>query len=101
MPSTIDSINLFKESKVIFLPAKAANAGGVAVSGLEMAQNSMGTPWTRKKVDDKLQDIMSNIHEACVAHGRVKGEDGIDYTHGANVAGFIKVAEAMLAYGIM
>jgi len=101
MPSTIDAINLFKERRVIFLPAKAANAGGVAVSGLEMAQNSIRTPWTREEVDRKLQGIMRSIHEKCVEHGKVHGEETIDYTHGANVGGFIKVAEAMLAFGIM
>ena len=101
MPSTIDAINHFKERRVIFLPAKAANAGGVAVSGLEMAQNSIRTPWSREEVDQRLQGIMRQIHETCVEHGKVHGEDTIDYTHGANVGGFIKVAEAMLAFGTM
>lgn len=102
MPSTIDAINTFKDNRVIFLPAKAANAGGVAVSGLEMSQNSIRKPWTRQEVDEKLKHIMRNIHEQCVEWGDVTGDTNfIDYTHGANVAGFIKVAQAMKAFGVM
>ena len=83
---------------VTYVPGKAANAGGVACSGLEMSQNSLRLAWTREEVDQKLQGIMSNIHGQCVAHG-TEG-DRVNYVKGANVAGFIKVADAMLAYGV-
>ncbi len=98
MPSTPEAIEVFAEAKVLFAPGKASNAGGVATSGLEMTQNSNRLPWTREEVDNKLKDIMNSIHEACVEHGRE--EDGyVNYVRGANVAGFIKVADAMMAQG--
>ncbi|MFP4523178.1 MAG: NADP-specific glutamate dehydrogenase [Candidatus Nanoarchaeia archaeon] len=98
MGCTPDAISLFKEKNIPFGPSKAANAGGVAVSGLEMSQNSMKLSWTQEEVEKKLQTIMKNIHDACVLHG--KKEDGtIDHQKGANIAGFLKVAYAMLELG--
>ncbi len=100
MPSTPDAIEVYMEAKILYGPGKAANAGGVAVSGLEMAQNSMRFNWTREEVDAKLQAIMKDIHSNCIKYG--KEEDGfINYVNGANIAGFVKVAEAMLAQGIV
>ncbi len=99
MPCSIDAIRLFQDKGVLFGPCKAANAGGVAVSGLEMTQNSMRLNWTREEVDRRLNDIMVRIHDTCVAHGR---EDGtINYVKGANIAGFYKVANAMLDQGVV
>ena len=84
----------------MFAPGKASNAGGVATSGLEMSQNSLRLSWTREEVDEKLKQIMKDIHESCVLYG--KNEDGtVDYIKGANIAGFVKVADAMLAQGIV
>jgi len=98
MPCTAEAIEVFKDAKVLFSPGKASNAGGVATSGLEMTQNAMRYGWTSKEVDKKLKDIMQSIHEACVKYGKTK--DGyIDYVKGANIAGFVKVADAMLAQG--
>lgn len=94
MPSTLAAVKVFHKNGVLFAPAKAANAGGVAVSGLEQSQNALRLSWTREEVDDRLQQIMKDIHTQCVDHG-----DG-DYVKGANVAGFIKVADAMLSFGI-
>ena len=100
MPSTPEAIEIFQKNKILFAPGKAANAGGVATSGLEMTQNSMKMNWTRKEVDDKLHQIMREIHHACKTHGTQK--DGyIDYVKGANIAGFLKVANAMLDQGIV
>ena len=100
MPSTPEAIEIFQKNKILFAPGKAANAGGVATSGLEMTQNSMKMNWTRKEIDDKLHQIMRDIHHACKTHGTQK--DGyIDYVKGANIAGFIKVANAMLDQGIV
>ena len=100
MPCTPEAVELFLENKVLFGPGKAANAGGVATSGLEMTQNSMQLSWTREEVDEKLHHIMCSIHEACVKHG--KDDDGfVNYVKGANVAGFLKVANAMLDQGIV
>ena len=99
MPSDPDAINIFQDSKVLFGPGKAANAGGVAVSGLEMSQNSMRIKWEREEVDQKLLTIMKSIHSACVVHGDNKKH--IDYVKGANVSGFIKVADAMMDQGIV
>ena len=100
MPSTKEAITEFHKAKILFAPGKASNAGGVATSGLEMTQNSLRFNWTREEVDKKLKEIMSNIHEACIEYG--KDEDGyIDYVKGANIAGFVKVADAMLAQGII
>ncbi|TXE13142.1 NADP-specific glutamate dehydrogenase [Seonamhaeicola algicola] len=100
MPSTKGAIAAFHKAKILFAPGKASNAGGVATSGLEMTQNSLRYKWTREEVDNKLKDIMSNIHDACIEYG--KDENGyIDYVKGANIAGFVKVADAMLAQGIV
>ena len=99
MPSTFDAINVFLNNKVFFGSAKAANAGGVAVSGLEQTQNAMRLSWTREQVDEQLLDIMKNIHATCEEHG--KDGDYINYVRGANIGGFIKVADAMLAYGVV
>ncbi|WP_435136247.1 NADP-specific glutamate dehydrogenase [Formosa sp. A9] len=100
MPCTPEAIAVFHEAKVLFSPGKASNAGGVATSGLEMSQNSLRLNWTREEVDAKLHDIMNNIHEACVTYG--KEDDGyVDYVKGANIAGFVKVADAMLAQGVV
>ena len=95
-----DAVQHFIENKIHFAPGKAANAGGVAVSGLEQSQNSLRLSWTREEVDAKLKSIMADIHERCVEYGRV--EDGyVNYVQGANIGGFIKVADAMLAYGVV
>jgi glutamate dehydrogenase (NADP+) len=100
MPSTPEAVKVFLERKILFGPGKAANAGGVAVSGLEMSQNSMRLQWTAKEVDEKLQSIMKNIHDACVKSG--KSSDGfVNYVNGANISGFTKVANAMLAQGLV
>jgi len=99
MPSDPYAINIFQDSKVLFGPGKAANAGGVAVSGLEMSQNSMRIRWDREEVDQKLLTIMKSIHSSCVVHGDNKKH--IDYVKGANVSGFIKVADAMMDQGIV
>ncbi|NJN50058.1 MAG: NADP-specific glutamate dehydrogenase [Polaribacter sp.] len=100
MPSTPEAVHEFQNSKILFAPGKASNAGGVATSGLEMSQNALRMSWTRKEVDDKLKDIMEDIHDSCVQYG--KNDDGsIDYVRGANIAGFVKVADAMLAQGIV
>ncbi|CAM1345482.1 NADP-specific glutamate dehydrogenase [Tenacibaculum amylolyticum] len=100
MPSTPEAIAAFHEHKILFAPGKASNAGGVATSGLEMSQNSLRLSWTREEVDERLKSIMKNIHEACVEYGT--DESGyVDYVKGANIAGFVKVADAMLAQGII
>lgn len=98
MPSTKEAIEVFRSAGTLFAPAKAANAGGVAVSGLEMAQNSMRLNWERAEIDMKLKKIMSKIHEKCVQYGQQ--DSGVDYKKGANLAGFIKVAEAMISFGL-
>jgi glutamate dehydrogenase (NADP+) len=100
MPCTPEAIEEFHKGKVLFSPGKASNAGGVATSGLEMSQNSLRMSWTAKEVDEKLHSIMVSIHEACVEYGKL--EDGtIDYVKGANVAGFVKVADAMIDQGLV
>ncbi len=100
MPSTPEAIEIFLKNKIMYAPGKAANAGGVSVSGLEMTQNAIKLSWSREEVDQKLQDIMKDIHEACVQYGTM--EDGfVNYVKGANVAGFMKVAKAMMAQGIL
>ncbi|MEO8720608.1 MAG: NADP-specific glutamate dehydrogenase [Ginsengibacter sp.] len=100
MPSTTAAIHKFNEAKILYGPGKAANAGGVAVSGLEMSQNSQRLSWTRNEVDTKLRQIMKQIHKKCEKYG--KGEDGyINYENGANIAGFVKVADAMKAQGLV
>ncbi|MCL4149444.1 UNVERIFIED_CONTAM: hypothetical protein GTU68_018259 [Idotea baltica] len=100
MPSTLEAVNIFQNAKILFAPAKAANAGGVAVSGLEMAQNSLRMSWERADLDSKLQGIMDKIHGKCIEHGK-ESDDYVDYVKGANIAGFVKVADTMLAYGIV
>jgi len=100
MPCTAAAIEVFLNAKILFSPGKASNAGGVATSGLEMSQNSLRMQWTTTEVDHKLRQIMNSIHEACVAHGQDK--DGfVNYVKGANIAGFVKVADAMLAQGVV
>lgn len=99
MPSTPEAVKVYIDNKILYGPGKAANAGGVSVSGLEMSQNSMRLSWTREEVDEKLHSIMVNIHENCVKWG--KEGDFINYVNGANVAGFVKVADAMLAQGVV
>lgn len=99
MPSELAAVNFFVENGMIFAPAKAVNAGGVAVSGLEMSQNSMGLRFSREEVDEKLKAIMSSIHSKIVEHG--KTEKGIDYIKGANIAGFKRVADSMIAQGLV
>ena len=98
MPCTNDAIAIFQKHRVRFAPGKAANAGGVAVSGLEMSQNSVRLAWTAEELENKLEEIMCSIHRQCVEHG-TEG-DYVNYVKGANIAGFIKVADAMLAYGV-
>jgi glutamate dehydrogenase (NADP+) len=100
MPSTLEAIRVFQENNVLFGPAKAANAGGVATSGLEMAQNSMRLSWTREEVDERLHGIMRSIHTACLDAAEAYGRKG-NYLVGANIAGFLKVADAMVAYGVV
>ena len=100
MPSTIDAVHTFQKAKILYAPGKASNAGGVATSGLEMTQNSLRFNWTREEVDLKLKEIMTNIHNSCIEYGKEK--DGyINYVKGANIAGFVKVADAMLAQGVV
>ena len=100
MPSTPEAIHEFQKAKILFAPGKASNAGGVATSGLEMSQNSLRLSWSRKEVDERLKDIMEDIHDSCVEYGQ--NDDGsIDYIKGANIAGFVKVADAMLAQGVV
>lgn len=99
MPTELDAMHAFRKAGILFGPAKAANAGGVAVSGLEQSQNALRLSWSREQVDSRLKEIMSDIHERCVAHDYTNGGGNVDYVTGANVAGFVKVADAMLAYG--
>ena len=99
MPCTPEAISVFRKNKLLYAPGKASNAGGVAVSGLEMAQNSLRYSWSREEVDNKLKDIMLDIHNSCITHGQEK--DYVNYEKGANIAGFIKVADAMLAQGVV
>ena len=99
MPSTLEAVEAFLKAKILYAPGKASNAGGVATSGLEMSQNHIRLSWSREKVDKRLFDIMSNIHENCVANGTENGYT--NYVNGANIAGFKKVADAMLAQGIV
>jgi glutamate dehydrogenase (NADP+) len=100
MPSTPDAIEAFHKAKILFAPGKASNAGGVATSGLEMSQNSLRLNWTAQEVDEKLHNIMNDIHAACVKYGK-DGSGYVDYVKGANVAGFVKIADAMLAQGVV
>jgi glutamate dehydrogenase (NADP+) len=99
MPTTLEAVDIFIEAGILFAPGKASNAGGVAVSGLEMSQNAMRLLWTAGEVDSKLHTIMQSIHHACVHYGEENGR--VNYVKGANIAGFVKVADAMLAQGIV
>ena len=100
MPCTPEAITVFQQAKILFSPGKASNAGGVATSGLEMSQNSLRYNWTAEEVDSKLHSIMGEIHEACVKYG-IESDGFVDYVKGANVAGFVKVADAMLDQGVV
>ena len=100
MPTTIEGVNLFLDKGILYGPGKASNAGGVAVSGLEMSQNSMRYSWTREEVDNKLRHIMQSIHKTCVDTSEAFGTPG-NYVNGANIGGFLKVANAMLDQGIV
>jgi glutamate dehydrogenase (NADP+) len=100
MPSTQEAVDIFQENKIMYGPGKAANAGGVATSGLEMSQNSLRLAWTREEVDQRLHGIMKSIHKTALEAAESYGEPG-NYVVGANVAGFLKVAKAMLAYGVV
>ena len=99
MPCSPEAIGIFLKNKILFAPGKASNAGGVSVSGLEMAQNSLRYSWSREEVDKRLQAIMKDIHQSCLSFGSEKGF--INYVKGANIAGFVKVADAMLAQGVV
>ncbi|MCY1179862.1 NADP-specific glutamate dehydrogenase [compost metagenome] len=99
MPTTLEAVDIFIEAGILFAPGKASNAGGVATSGLEMSQNAMRLHWTAGEVDQRLHSIMQNIHHACVHYGEENGR--INYVKGANIAGFVKVADAMLAQGVV
>ena len=99
MPTTIEASKIFLKNKVLFAPGKAANAGGVAISGLEMAQNSINLQWDAVEVESKLKEIMGKIHKTCVKHG---SEDNyVNYRKGANIGGFIKVADTMISCGVI
>ena len=100
MPCTPEAVAVFQEGGVLFAPGKASNAGGVATSGLEMSQNSLRLSWTREEVDARLDAIMVDIHEQAYSTAKAYGREG-DYVFGANVAGFLKVAEAMMAQGVI
>jgi glutamate dehydrogenase (NADP+) len=101
MPTDLDGVHVFKKAEILYAPGKAANAGGVAVSGLEMSQNSARISWKEAELQQLLKDIMNGIHERCAEYGGRAGSDHIDYVRGANIAGFKKVADAMLAYGVV
>ena len=100
MPSTAEAVECFIHHKVLYAPGKASNAGGVATSGLEMSQNAMRMSWTREEVDARLQEIMQAIHKSCLKYG-TKPDGSVNYVDGANIAGFVKVAEAMLGQGVI
>ena len=100
MPSTPEAIEVFQNASILYAPGKASNAGGVATSGLEMSQNSLRLSWSREEVDEKLHGIMNDIHAACVKFGK-DGDGHVDYVKGANIAGFVKIADAMLAQGVV
>ena len=100
MPTTIEGINIFQDNKILYGPGKAANAGGVAVSGLEMTQNGMRMPWSREEVDNKLRNIMKSIHKTCVDTAERFDHPG-NYVVGANIGGFLKVADAMMDQGVV
>jgi glutamate dehydrogenase (NADP+) len=100
MPVTLEGVKIFLDNKILYGPGKAANAGGVAVSGLEMAQNSMRLPWTRDEVDSRLRIIMKQIHSTCIQISERFGTPG-NYVNGANIGGFLKVADAMIDQGVV
>ena len=100
MPVTADGVAYLQENNVLFAPGKASNAGGVATSGLEMSQNSLRLNWSREEVDSRLKGIMKSIHEQCIAYG-TKLDGSVDYVQGANIAGFVKVADAMIDQGVI
>jgi glutamate dehydrogenase (NADP+) len=100
MPTTVEAYDIFKEAKILYAPGKASNAGGVATSGLEMSQNSMRLPWPKEEVDKRLHEIMKRIHETCVTTAERFGTPG-NYVNGANIAGFPKVADAMIDQGLV
>jgi glutamate dehydrogenase (NADP+) len=100
MPSTIEAAKAFEAAGVLYAPGKASNAGGVATSGLEMSQNAMRLSWTAEEVDNRLLMIMQGIHAACLKYGK-RADGSVSYIDGANVAGFVKVADAMLAQGVI
>ncbi|MEQ9304699.1 MAG: glutamate dehydrogenase, partial [Marinoscillum sp.] len=100
MPTTDEALQYFRANKIMFSPGKASNAGGVATSGLEMSQNAQRLYWTRDEVDYRLKMIMKSIHSNCEEHGR-ESKDYVDYVKGANIAGFVKVADAMIAQGVV
>jgi len=101
MPSTPEAVEVFLDAKILYAPGKASNAGGVATSGLEMSQNSQRLSWTRDEVDERLLQIMINIHQSCVKYGKESGSKYVNYVNGANIAGFVKVADAMLDHGVV
>jgi glutamate dehydrogenase (NADP+) len=100
MPCTLDAVKVFEECGVLYAPGKASNAGGVATSGLEMSQNAMRISWERDEIDARLHAIMRSIHEGCLQHGR-RADGSVSYVDGANVAGFVRVADAMIAQGVV
>jgi glutamate dehydrogenase (NADP+) len=100
MPSTLEAVKIFEAHRVLYAPGKASNAGGVATSGLEMSQNAMRLSWGRDEVDSRLHSIMRSIHAACLHHGR-RADGSVSYVDGANVAGFVRVADAMTAQGVI
>jgi glutamate dehydrogenase (NADP+) len=100
MPSTLEAVNVFQAAKIAYAPGKAANAGGVATSALEMSQNASHLPWGRADVDNRLHAIMISIHHVCLEHG-THSDGRVDYVRGANIGGFVKVADAMLAQGVV
>jgi glutamate dehydrogenase (NADP+) len=101
MPTDLDGVHVFKEARILYAPGKAANAGGVAVSGLEMSQNSARMSWKEAELQQLLRDIMDGIHERCLEYGGGAGDGYVDYVKGANIGGFKKVADAMLAFGVV
>jgi glutamate dehydrogenase (NADP+) len=101
MPTNLDGVQIFREARISYGPGKAANAGGVALSGFEMSQNSVRISWKEAELQEQLTQVMSGIHDRCLEYGGVAGSDHIDYVRGSNIAGFVKVANAMLAYGVV
>ena len=99
MPTTLDAVDVFLKARTLYAPGKASNAGGVAVSGLEMSQNAMRLSWSADEVDQRLHGIMESIHDNCVRYGK-RSDGSINYVDGANIAGFVKVADAMLQQGV-